>query len=78
MVYGMYFGAPGLPELMIIAVIVLLLFGKRLPSVMRSLGQSVTEFRRGVQHTEDDDDDSRDRDDSDRKSHDDHRSSISS
>ncbi|MCA9115634.1 MAG: twin-arginine translocase TatA/TatE family subunit [Planctomycetaceae bacterium] len=74
----MYFGAPGLPELMIIAVIVLLLFGKRLPSVMRSLGQSVTEFRRGVQHTEDDDDDSRDRDDSDRKSHDDHRSSISS
>lgn len=77
MVYGMYFGAPGLPELMIIAVIVLLLFGKRLPSVMRSLGQSVTEFRRGVQHTEDDDD-TRDQDGHDRESHDDRRSSISS
>lgn len=55
MVYG-YF-APGLPEMAIIAVIILLLFGKRLPGVMRSLGQSITEFRRGIQHTEDDEDD---------------------
>lgn len=40
-------------ELLVIAVIVLLLFGNRLPSVMRSLGQGVTEFKRGVQGIED-------------------------
>lgn len=38
----------GLPELIIIGIIVLLLFGSRLPSVMRSLGQGVTEFKKGV------------------------------
>jgi len=43
-----YFGMPGLPELLIVAVIVLLLFGKRLPSVMGSLGKSITEFKKGV------------------------------
>ena len=32
----------------IIALIALLLFGNRLPSVMRSLGRSVVEFKRGV------------------------------
>lgn len=42
------FGMPGLPELMIVSVIVLLLFGNRLPSVMRSLGSSVTEFKKGI------------------------------
>ncbi len=52
------FGAPGLPELIIIAVIVLLLFGKRLPSVMRSLGQSITEFKKGVNETDEEDKDS--------------------
>ena len=51
------FGAPGLPELIIIAVIVLLLFGKRLPSVMRSLGQSITEFKKGVNETDEEDKD---------------------
>ena len=39
---------PGGLELMIVALIVLLLFGNRLPSVMRSLGSSVTEFKKGV------------------------------
>lgn len=37
----------GMPEMIVIAVIVLLLFGNRLPSVMRSLGQSITEFKKG-------------------------------
>jgi len=32
----------------------LLVFGNRLPSVMRSLGKSVTEFKKGVSGIEDD------------------------
>ena len=38
---------------LIIAVIVLLLFGNRLPQVMRSLGQGVVEFKKGLQGVED-------------------------
>jgi len=41
-------GMPGLPELLIVAIIVLLLFGKRLPGVMRSLGTSIVEFKKGI------------------------------
>ncbi len=43
----------GTTELIVVAIIALLLFGNRLPSVMRSLGQGVNEFKRGlndVQH----------------------------
>ncbi len=46
------FGAPGLPEILIVCFIVLLLFGKRLPGVMRSLGRSVVEFKKGVKGIE--------------------------
>ena len=42
------FGMGGPWELMILAMIVLLLFGKRLPTVMRSLGSSIKEFQQGV------------------------------
>ena len=54
--YGLlgFFGAPGPVELVIVVVILLLLFGNRLPSVMRSLGQGVVEFKKGVQGIEDD------------------------
>jgi len=38
----------------IIAGIVFLLFGNRLPSVMRSLGQGVVEFKKGLQGIDDD------------------------
>ncbi|MGH7199422.1 MAG: Sec-independent protein translocase subunit TatA/TatB [Planctomycetaceae bacterium] len=46
-VLGMY-GMPSGSELIIVLIIVLLLFGKKLPSVMRSLGTSVVEFKKGV------------------------------
>ena len=48
------FGMPGVVELTIVCLIVLLLFGKRLPGVMRSLGSSITEFKKGVNDTNED------------------------
>lgn len=46
-------GMPGYVELIIVAMIALLLFGNRLPSVMRSMGQGITEFKKGVKGIED-------------------------
>ncbi|MBM4003327.1 MAG: twin-arginine translocase TatA/TatE family subunit [Planctomycetes bacterium] len=43
----------GTQELIIIAIIVLVLFGHRLPSVMRSLGRGVVEFKKGVSGIDD-------------------------
>ena len=42
----------GVPEMIVFGLIVLLLFGSRLPSVMRSLGQSFTEFKKGTREGE--------------------------
>ncbi len=47
---------PSFAELMIIMVIALLLFGKRLPEVARSLGKGVVEFKKGLKGIEDDSD----------------------
>ncbi len=38
----------GMPELIIVGIIAVLLFGKRLPEVAKSLGKSYTNFRRGL------------------------------
>ncbi len=43
-----FIGMPGWPEMLIICAILLLLFGNRLPSVMRSMGKGLTEFKRGM------------------------------
>jgi len=48
-----YFGMPGPLEMIIVAAIILLLFGNRLPSVMRSLGRGVVEFKKGIGGIED-------------------------
>lgn len=40
-------------ELMVLGVIALLLFGKRLPEVARSLGKGLTEFKKGMRGIED-------------------------
>ncbi len=42
------FGPFGFPELLVFALVMLLLFGHRLPGIMRSLGRGVIEFKRGI------------------------------
>ena len=42
------FGLPGGMEWLVIGIIALLLFGKRLPGVARSLGQAFHEFKDGL------------------------------
>jgi sec-independent protein translocase protein TatA len=39
---------PGGVEWFVILVVALLLFGKRLPEVARSMGRSITEFKKGL------------------------------
>ena len=47
----------GVPELLIILVIILVLFGaSRLPGIAKSLGSSAKEFRKGLEDGEDEDD----------------------
>jgi sec-independent protein translocase protein TatA len=48
------FWTPSPFELVVIMVIALLLFGKRLPEVARSLGKGVVEFKKGLKGVEDD------------------------
>ena len=45
MLYG-FLGAPW--EVLIVALVALLLFGNRLPNVMRNLGSGINEFKKGV------------------------------
>ena len=52
------FWTPGPVEIIVILVIALLLFGKRLPEVGRALGRGIVEFKKGVKGLEDDIDDS--------------------
>jgi len=39
-------------ELMIVGVVAVLLFGKRLPEVGRSMGKSIVEFKKGMRDSE--------------------------
>jgi len=43
----------GAPEAILIGIVALILFGPRLPSVMRSLGKGIVEFKKGIRDTED-------------------------
>ena len=53
MLYPIAIGMPGPFEWVIIAGLGLLIFGKRLPEVGKSLGKGIVEFKKGLKSVED-------------------------
>jgi sec-independent protein translocase protein TatA len=49
-----FFNLPGGMEWVIILIFGLLLFGRRMPDVARSLGKSIVEFKKGIREVRDD------------------------
>ena len=47
------FGTIGWPEIALALIVAVLLFGKRLPEIARSMGRSLTEFKKGVHEARD-------------------------
>ena len=45
---------PGWMEMAIVLVVIMLLFGNRLPGTMRSLGQSLVQFKKGMKEGDED------------------------
>ena len=52
MAYTLALGMPGMMEWIIIGGLGLLIFGKRLPEVGRSLGKGIVEFKKGLKGIE--------------------------
>ena len=49
-----FIGPIGGTEMIVILVVALLIFGRRLPEVGKSLGKGIVEFKKGIQGIEDD------------------------
>ena len=56
-------GLPGGWEWIIVLLVILLLFGRRLPGVARSLGQGISSFKKGLNDPVDEDKDKDKKDD---------------
>jgi len=50
-------GIPGGWEWIVILVVALLIFGRRLPEIARGVGKSLTEFRKGINEAKESTDD---------------------
>ncbi len=46
-------GLPAGSEWILIALVALLIFGRRLPEIARGLGKSITEFKKGIRESQD-------------------------
>jgi sec-independent protein translocase protein TatA len=46
--YVLAFSMPGGMEWVVVLIVALLIFGSRLPGIMRSLGGSIREFKKGI------------------------------
>ena len=46
------FWMPGPMETIVILVVLVLLFGRRLPEIARNMGKSLTEFKKGIKESE--------------------------
>ena len=53
MVPGLFFESLGAWEILIIGIVAVLLFGKRLPEVGRNLGKSIMSFKKGMNEMKD-------------------------
>jgi len=51
------FWTPGPLELVVILAVLVLVFGKRLPDIARSVGRSLTEFKKGINEAKETKDD---------------------
>lgn len=49
-----FFSTPGPQEMIIVGIVALLLFGKRLPEVARNLGKGFSEFKKGLHDVQND------------------------
>jgi TatA/E family protein of Tat protein translocase len=47
------FGLPGGTEIIVVGLIALLIFGKKLPVVARSIGSSFVQFKKGLKDVQD-------------------------